>query len=389
LGYLWTGKREFLDAPLRWHEKIERECMQPHGVPVFDEYWGPTGAFRGSETCDVAGFMASNTLMLSVGGQGRLADRIERVFFNAAPATVARDFKTHVYFQSPNRMADRSLPAAEMFSFMQKRVPLCCTATLNRFLPNYVTNMWMATHDNGLAAVCYGPCKVSALVADRVPVEIVCKTDYPFNETIEITVKPAREATFPLSFRIPGWCENAGLKVNGSDVKASPDANGFVRVERLWKPNDAISVQFPMSPRIATGKDANGGGAPYASVSLGPLLFALPIADVNPNTPDPAAKWQFALDAQGDKPGTDITVERGPMPAKWDWPLGSPLKLRVRMAGIDWKPTLEKPLPPEPFAKGGPSELIPLVPYGCTKFRVSMFPVTAATLKSTESAKQK
>jgi uncharacterized protein len=390
LGYLWTGRREFLDAPLRWHEKIERECMQPHGVPVFDEYYGPTGAFRGSETCDVAGYMCSNLLLLSISGQGRLADRIERAFFNAAPATVARDFKTHVYFQSPNRMADGVLPPAVMFSFMQKRVPLCCTATLNRFLPNYVMHMWMATQDNGLAATCYGPCKVSALVADRVPVEIACRTDYPFNETIEITVKPAHEAAFPLSLRIPGWCKNAALRVNGSELKASPDANGFVRVERSWKPNDTIQLRFPMSPSVATGRDANGGNAPYASVSFGPLLFALPIADTKDgNTPDPAAKWQFALDAQSDNPNFDITVERGPMPGRWDWPLASPLKLHAHAMTIDWKPTLEKPLPSEPFAKGGASEPITLVPYGCTKFRVSMFPVTEKTVQPKKSAAQK
>jgi hypothetical protein len=390
LGYLWTGKREFLDAPLRWHEKIERECMQPHGVPVFDEYWGPTGAFRGSETCDVAGYMWSNTLLLSISGQGRLADRIERAFFNAAPATVARDFKTHAYFQSPNRMADRSLPAAEMFSFMQKRVPLCCTATLNRFLPNYVTNMWMATRDNGLAATCYGPCKVSALVADHVPVELACQTDYPFNETIEIAVKPAREATFPLSFRIPGWCKNAGLKVNGADVKASPDANGFVRVERLWKPNDKISLQFPMSPCITTGKDANAGGAPYASVSLGPLLFALPIADVkDANTPDPAAKWQFALDLDEDRSQGRMFVERNAMPNKWNWPLESPLKLYVTVIPIDWKPTLKEPLPAKAFDNGAASpDRLALVPYGCTKFRVSMLPVAKWSSKTAEEAKE-
>jgi hypothetical protein len=235
----------------------------------------------------------------------------------------------------------------------------------------------MATRDNGLAAVCYGPCKVSALVADRVPVEIVCKTDYPFNETIEITVKPQHEATFPLSFRIPGWCKNASVAVNGADMKASPDANGFAQIERLWKPSDTIRLQFPMSPRVATGKDANAGNAPYASVSFGPLLFALPIADTkDANTPDPAAKWQFALDAQNDKPNCGITVERGPMPDKWDWPLASPLKLHAIAVGIDWKPTLEKPLPPKPFAQAGHAETITLVPYGCTKFRVSMFPVT-------------
>jgi uncharacterized protein len=55
LGYLWTGNRQFLDATLAWHDLLERDSMQPSGVPVADEYYGPTGAFRGSETCDVSG----------------------------------------------------------------------------------------------------------------------------------------------------------------------------------------------------------------------------------------------------------------------------------------------------------------------------------------------
>ena len=273
LGYLWTGKREFLDAVLQWHAMVERDCMQPYGVPVFDEFWDQPD-IRGTETCDVSAYIWSQTLLLSISGQGQMADRVERAFFNAAPATVSRDFKTHVYFQSPNRMADKSLPADGQYSYQAKHFPLCCTANLNRILPNYVINMWMATRDNGLAAVCYGPCKVSALVADHVPVELVCRTDYPFNETINVTVKPEHAATFPLSFRIPGWRKNPELRVNGigSETRTAPDTNGFVRVERLWKPNDKIRLQLPMSPRVITGRDANAGGAPYASVYLGPLL---------------------------------------------------------------------------------------------------------------------
>ena len=54
-------------------------------------------------------------------------------------------------------------------SYLATHYPLCCTANLNRILPDYVTYMWMATYDNGLAATCYGPCRVSALAADRVP----------------------------------------------------------------------------------------------------------------------------------------------------------------------------------------------------------------------------
>ncbi len=382
LGYLWTGNREFLDAALAWHDLLERDAMQPSGVPVADEHYGPTGAFRGTETCDVAGYLWSKIVLLSVTGDGRMADRAERAFFNAGPAAVARDFKTHVYFQSPNRVVDGSPPCphgpgASGCSYKATHFPLCCTAALNRILPNYVMHMWMATYDNGLAATHYGPCKVSALAADRVPVEIVCRTDYPFNEVIEMRVRPARDARFPLLLRIPGWCKNPELSVNGSGVKAAPDAKGFVRVERLWKPGDAIRLRFPMSVSVKTGRDNNAQGAPYASVSYGPLLFALPIPDTQgPNTPDPAAKWKYAMDMQGEKLEHDIVVERQAMPAKWDWPLASPLKLRTNGVAIDWNPEPKAPrLPSGPITKGERPERITLIPYGCTKFRVSMFPI--------------
>ena len=367
-------------------------AMQPSGVPVADEYYGPTGAFRGTETCDVAGYLWSQIVLLTVSGQGRMADRAERAFFNAGPATVARDFKTHVYFQSPNRIVDSSPPCphgpgASGCSYKPTHFPLCCTAALNRILPNYVMHMWMATYDNGLAATHYGPCKVSALAADRVPVEIVCRTDYPFNEVIEMSVKPAREATFPLSFRIPGWCKNPELSVNGSGVKAAPDAKGFVRVERLWKPGDAIRLRFPMSVSVKTGRDSNAQGAPYASVSYGPLLFALPIPDTQgPNTPDPAAKWKYALDVQGEK--LEARHRRGASGDARQMGLaaGIPAQLQAAGASIDWNPEPQTPrLPAEPIAKSGPAERITLIPYGCTKFRISMFPVTQRLLEITEA----
>jgi uncharacterized protein len=381
LGYLWTGNRDFLDTTLAWHDLLERESMQPSGVPVADEYYGPTGAFRGTETCDVAGYIWSQIALLTVSGQGRIADRVERAFFNAGPVTVARDFKTHVYFQSPNRVVDKSPPyphgpQAEGNSYKPKHYPLCCTAALNRIVPNYVMHLWMATYDNGLAATHYGPCTVSAKVADGVPIQIICRSDYPFNDVIEVSVKPARAATFPLAFRIPSWCKNPTLNLNGKALEAVPDAKGFVRVERTWAPGDAIRLQLPMTASVQTGRDNNAQGAPYASISYGPLLFALPIPDtVDPNTPDTAAKWRYALDMQE----PNLSVERGGMPAKWAWPLAAPVKLQANAVEVAWNPDAKAPsLPLLPAVKRGGSERLTLVPYGCTKFRISMFPITAA-----------
>ncbi|MGD0092016.1 MAG: beta-L-arabinofuranosidase domain-containing protein [Planctomycetota bacterium] len=404
-GYLWTGDARYLQAAIGWHDLLERVAMQPYGVPVSDEWYIPTGAFRGSETCDVAGYVWSQASLLSVTGEGRMADRLERAFFNAGPATVSRDFKTHVYFQSPNRFANLSPnfphgPMAGGGVYQRKHGPLCCTAALNRIVPWYVTHMWMATCDNGLAATCYGPCKVTALAADRVPVVIACQTDYPFNETIEISVQPAREAAFPLDFRIPGWCAQPALSVNGAAVAVGRVANsphkGFARINRSWKTGDTVQLRLPMTASVRIGRDAAPGppydgahkvtrvtipeenstqGVPYAAVSYGPLLFALPIPDTrDANTPDAAARWKFALDIQ--EPG--LTVERGAMPAKWDWPLASPLKLRANAREIAWNPDPKDPrLPSFPVAKQKAAEPVTLVPYGCTKFRISMFPVTA------------
>ncbi|MEK7707786.1 MAG: hypothetical protein AAB380_07300, partial [Verrucomicrobiota bacterium] len=71
----------------------------------------------------------------------------------------------------------------------------------------------------------------------------------------------------------------------------------------------------------------------------------------------------------------DIMVERQPMPAHWDWPLRAPLELKVPARAFDWQPTDAQALPDGPVT-GGRRETIRLVPYGCTKFRISMFPVT-------------
>jgi DUF1680 family protein len=85
---------------------------------------------------------------------------------------------------------------------------------------------------------------VTALAADGVPVVIVCKTDYPFNDTIDFSVQPARETTFQLDFRIPGWCTAPSLSLNGSSVAVERNAKGFARLNRRWRSGDAIRRGF-------------------------------------------------------------------------------------------------------------------------------------------------
>ena len=59
-----------------------------------------------------------------------------------------------------------------------------------------------------------------------------------------------------------------------------------------------------------------------------------------------------------------------PCRSKWTWSLEAPLQLAVKAREFDWRPTELLPLPKEPV-KGGRSVQVLLVPYGCTKFRVT------------------
>ena len=157
---------------------------------------------------------------------------------------------------------------------------------------------------------------------------------------------------------------------------------------------DVVLLNFPMSVRIERGYETEYPECnqwvfwtfkpnevfekrrlPYESVHYGPLLFALPIPDRDPNTPLSGARWQYALNSGAQRGAVDARVERKSMPATWDWPLDAPIALKVPARTFDWRPTDENPLPSAPV-EGDKDETIRLVPYGCTKFRISMFPVT-------------
>ncbi len=409
--YPWSGNRRHLQETLGAFDWLEQNNLLPYGVASGEEFASGIGAFRKTETCDVTAMLWTSTWLYRIQGAGSCGDKMERAFFNAGAAPIARDFQTMCYYQSPNRLRSDSLPCEQptcpgpegnRFHPLGCPSVLCCVGAVNRILPCYVMHMWMATPDNGLAATLYGPCAVSALAGARVPVTVRTTTAYPFTENIQMAIEPERAVAFPLYLRIPGWCSQPVLKVNGSKIKALTTHNGFVKITRTWSKGDRIELRLPMQPEVTlscetefpavnrkyfgfeSAKVFEPRRLPYASIVCGPLLFSLAIPDLDPNKPAPGAKWQYALDANPNRKNFGITVERKSMPRQWNWPLDAPVTLKVSARGFDWRPTEDQALPNQPV-NGGAKETLHLVPYGCTKFRISMFPVTRRLWQANQS----
>ena len=64
------------------------------------------------------------------------------------------------------------------------------------------------------------------------------------------------------------------------------------------------------------------GGLPYATVNLGPLLFALPLEKAE-------SEWRYALVQH-----QTLTLKRNAMPAQWNWPEAPPLTISAKVRKI-------------------------------------------------------
>ena len=360
---LYTGERRLLDNMLQWQTWFDKSCRQPHGAMVSDEFLGMTSGRRATETCDVVGDLALRCELLSATGEGRWGDDAERNFFNAAPATVSRDFRQHCYFQVPNMVCRRqpfrfSTGGLDRCRMSRNAVTKCCQGNTNRLLPEYIRFAWLRSRENGLAAALWCPCDVATKVG-KTAVNVRVRTDYPFGEVIAVTVEPSMPVRFPLHLRMPTWCARPTVSVNGERVSPAVH-NGFALLDRIWRASDRIELKFPMSLRLEGGFD-HVGGKPigrWNSVCHGPLLYALGVPEKDENTPaDSSFRTDYALDPKTALASAKIV--RKPMPAKWNWPFDAP----VRIEGVT--------------AADGAQ--VALIPYGCTRLRMTMFPEPAGS----------
>ncbi|HEX7361682.1 MAG TPA: beta-L-arabinofuranosidase domain-containing protein [Bryobacteraceae bacterium] len=399
LLYPWTGNALDLSATVNALEHCDRLYGLPVGLCSGEEWQAGIGSTRNIETCDVAASLWTYLSLLRVTGRPQWSERIERIFFNAAPAPVSRDFKIMSYYQCVNRYSSK-LPGAEprnpgpgCYRFTRLGYPpvLCCVGNLNRLIPTYTMHMWMRTPDHGLAAALYGPSLLSTTIPGKGPVEIESRTSYPFEEFIDLYLTSERPVTFPLYLRIPSWCERPEIAVNGERIAITRAESGFVRLNREWS-KQKITIRLPMHPRVQTGRETpypqvdyfknerpiaalTDIDNPFAYVTYGPLVFSCPIRDETPNQESPGQVFNYALfEKAGPLSPSDFSVVRRPMPEHWDWPLASPLELHVKARRFDWQPSDLQPIPKRTIERGSPATAS-LIPYGCTKFRVTMFPI--------------
>ena len=269
----------------------------------------------------------------------------------------------------------------------------CCTSNMHQGWPKFTQNLWYATADGGIAALIYSPSTVKATVGNGTEVMIDEKTTYPFGETIQFALtmaKGTKPVAFPFHLRVPGWCREATVLVNGQSVKTAKGGQ-IVVTQRTWQSGDVVELRLPMQVY------RNEWYEKSVSVERGPLAYALKMGEEEKqvrNTKDPiefgadytevrpTTPWNYAL-LDGNKQRIEQTaqVSQKDVPA-YPWnAANAPLEIRLKAKRIPTWTLYNDSAGPLPYSTiygieaAKETEEVVLIPYGCTTLRIAQFPV--------------
>ena len=402
-------------AVSRMFKLLDDHHGQATGMFTCDEHLAGRSPAHGTELCTVVEAMYSLELLTSLLGDPAFGDRLERIAFNALPATISPDMCAHQYDQQANQVVCKLAPEhvyltngpdANLFALEPNFG--CCTANMHQGWPKFTSHLAMTTADDGLAIVAYAPCTVATKLGGT-PARIEVRTDYPFGQAtktagglreeppavsripnhvegvleVKVLVETKARTRFPLLLRIPGWASGAEFKLDGQRTLVA--SGTYHRIDREWSGRTEVTLTLPMAVKVGAGFNDS------VTIERGPLVYALkvgaewkklrgkdPFADyeVFPTTP-----WNYALRVDREHPERSIKFEDRRVGDRPFSPEGAPVVATARgklVPGWALERNAAAPPPPGPVEGEGPMRDLTLIPYGCTDLRVTEFPLLKA-----------
>ncbi|MCB0278302.1 MAG: glycoside hydrolase family 127 protein [Calditrichaeota bacterium] len=239
-----------------------------------------------SETCSSISNMMWNQRLFQLTGEAKYVDILERVMYNAFLAGVSMDGNKFYY--------DNPLASRGQHLRREKFVCSCCIGNVARTMtriPGYI----YATGDQSIYVNLYASNQAKIKLGEQ-EIELIQRSEFPWNGTVQLTVNPISNADFTLFLRVPGWARSEAVpsdlyhfsddvmlsfsvQLNGEVIRSDINEHGYIAIDRNWKAGDQLSVNFLMPIRQIKANPNVFADTNRIAFQRGPFVYAIEGAD--------------------------------------------------------------------------------------------------------------
>lgn len=237
-----------------------------------------------AETCASIGLIFFAHRMLRIAPESRYADVLERALYNTVVGGMARDGK-HFFYVNPLEVDPKACGGGNHSVDHVKPVRqgwfgcACCPPNVARLLASLGEYIYSVQGDILYTHLYIGG--EAELKVGAGTVKVTQTTNYPWEGTVQFAVEPAGVERFTLALRIPDWCPEAKIAVNGEvqPMDAALVRNGYYWLQRDWQAGDKVELALQMPVTRMYSHPLVRANAGKVALQRGPLVYCLEEAD--------------------------------------------------------------------------------------------------------------
>lgn len=224
------------------------------------------------ETCASVGMVLWNQRMNQLTGDSKYVDVLERSMYNGALAGISLTGDRFFYVNPLESKGNHHRQAWYGCA--------CCPSQISRFLPS-IGNYIYGTSKEAIWVNLYIG-NSTEIQAGKNHMTLKQETDYPWNGEVKLTVSSTTPLNKEIRLRIPGWCKQYTLAVNGQQQTA-PVEKGYAVVQKEWKDGDEISLHLEMPVEIVEADSRVKQNTGKRAIQRGPLVYCMEETDNTKN----------------------------------------------------------------------------------------------------------
>ncbi|WP_237722118.1 glycoside hydrolase family 127 protein [Sediminibacterium roseum] len=280
-----TGDVDYQSAVMSlWNNLTNKKYYVTGGIGSGEtsEGFGGNYSLRNNaycESCSSAGLIFFQYKMNLAYHDAKYVDNYEETMYNALLGSLDLEGK-NFYYTNP-------------LSSSQPRDPWhvcpCCVGNIPRTLLMIPTWTYV-TGDKALYVNLFIGSTINVERVAGTDVQMIQKTNYPWNGNVAITVNPKASKEFTLYVRVPNRTTSAlyrpdkevkglkWIKVNGKTVTPTID-KGYAMIKRTWKAGDKVEFEMPMEVQKFTADERIEANKDRVALRYGPLVYNVEKAD--------------------------------------------------------------------------------------------------------------